>query len=853
MELDPLVLPLRTDDQTYSSGLTGAEKRLDSAARKMRNVGTAMSLAVTAPLALLGRQAVNAFADFDEAMTNSISIMSGVTPEIRSEMEETAKVIAQTTRTSATDAAEAYYFLASAGLNAKDSIAALPQVQKFATAGNFNMAKATDLATDAQSALGLAVGTTDEKLAGLTRVTDSLVKASTLANATVEQFSLSLTTKAGAALSLLNKDVEEGVAVLAAYADIGIKGELAGERLDIMLRELQKSSINNAEAWDEMGISLYDSQGNMKPLVNILEDLNGKVGDMSDEQRNATFTAMGFRAQSMGAITPLLAVTDKIRRYEKELRNAGGTTEEVAKKQMTSFSAQMDVLKNQMNLAAIEAGQFLAPAILQLNTHIANGLTWWRSLSDETKKWTLVAVKLTAALGPTLVLLSRIIKVAQFIVAIANPWSIALAGVAAAVAGITYAVGGPSGMSEVWDKAKTYVGNFVAAATGFLKNFSTNVSILITWLGENWGLLLVDMIAAWATFTMNMVQNALVVVKTMTRVFIAFLGWLYETSTKFWRYIFSDEFQAAVWNGLSGALTAIGDWVLKAWEALKSFASGFAEIVISAGNAAAEILFAIPGTFIAIVIETLSQFKQAVKAVLDGEWPDISNMLAQVGDAAMKEFDDAAEAIGKTVDKVGEKVGAALGDVTEQVTVDFQAGMEDPNFFNTAKDIISEGIDELKSPLEGFNAQVTTGPAFVGMETHVAQMDDLDEAGKKAANMYDEAGQGLDQTGDKAGAAADAVGDLDDQLGKKKKVSVDTSGFDALDRYSREALVSWTDYQDAISGPLTPSQSAGNATATDGNTSQEPADKANELLGRIAENTSNVMMMKVQTVGFRRA
>ena len=139
-------------------------------------------------------------------------------------MKKPAKSVSKTTTYSAKQAAEAYYFLASAGMSAATSMAALPKVAKFAQAGNFDLALATDLVTDAQSALGLSSKDTAKSIEGLTRVSDVLVKANTLANASVQQFSESLTNKAGAALRLVGKDVEEGVAVLAAFADQGLKG-----------------------------------------------------------------------------------------------------------------------------------------------------------------------------------------------------------------------------------------------------------------------------------------------------------------------------------------------------------------------------------------------------------------------------------------------------------------------------------------------------------------------------------------------------------------------------------------------------------------------------------------------------
>ena len=89
-------------------------------------------------------------------MVQSLAIMD-TTVEQQKAMQDAALQTSRTTRIGAEQSAEAYFFLASAGLNAEQSISALPQVAKFAQAGMFDMATATDLATDAQSALGLTV------------------------------------------------------------------------------------------------------------------------------------------------------------------------------------------------------------------------------------------------------------------------------------------------------------------------------------------------------------------------------------------------------------------------------------------------------------------------------------------------------------------------------------------------------------------------------------------------------------------------------------------------------------------------------------------------------------------------
>ena len=126
------------------------------------------------------------FEQLNQSMNQSLAIMGDVSAAMRGQMTQAAIDVARTTKFSASEAAEAYFFLASAGLSAEQSLAALPQVAKFAQAGMFDLSIATDLATDAQSALGLTVDDSAQNLANLTRVTDVLVKANTLANASVQ-------------------------------------------------------------------------------------------------------------------------------------------------------------------------------------------------------------------------------------------------------------------------------------------------------------------------------------------------------------------------------------------------------------------------------------------------------------------------------------------------------------------------------------------------------------------------------------------------------------------------------------------------------------------------------------------
>jgi TP901 family phage tail tape measure protein len=341
-------------------------KDAETALGKFGKFAAGAAAAATAAVVGIAAKSVAEFAKFDSALNQSIAIMGNVSDAMRNDMSDAAREVAKQTTFSAEQAAESFFFLASAGLDAEQAIAAMPQVAKFAQAGMFDMARATDLATDAQSALGLSSDNASDNLANLTRITDVFVKANTLANTSVEQLATAFTVKAGNALKTLGKDVEEGAAVLALFADQGIKGEQAGTLLSNTLFGLTDRARMASDKFEELGIEVFDSEGNMKNLADIADDFTRALGDMTTEQQVATIAQLGFNKQSRTGLLALIGNADAIREYEGALRDAGGTVDEVAGKQLETFSAQMELLKSRVFDVFITIGASLVPVLLEL-------------------------------------------------------------------------------------------------------------------------------------------------------------------------------------------------------------------------------------------------------------------------------------------------------------------------------------------------------------------------------------------------------------------------------------------------------------------------------------------------------
>lgn len=337
LELARAYVTVRGDTSRVTSDITQSKGRILGAVRGIAAGAARIMGTIGAPVggALAFASLIKGGEDFNRKMRNSLAIMGEVSGALQDDMKKAALDAASSTQFSASQAAESFFFLASAGLDASQSIAALPQVAQFAQAGMFDMATATDLATDAQSALGLTVKDPTENLANLTRVTDVLVKANTLANASVQQFSTALTTKAAASARNAGKDIEETVAVLAAFADQGIKGQIAGTAFSIVMRDLQTKARENKSAFEQAGVAVYDQSGAMRNLGDIVGDLEGALGGMNVEQQSAAIAQLGFADKSKIFLQTLIGTSDKIKEYEANVRKAGGTTSDVASKQLT--------------------------------------------------------------------------------------------------------------------------------------------------------------------------------------------------------------------------------------------------------------------------------------------------------------------------------------------------------------------------------------------------------------------------------------------------------------------------------------------------------------------------------------
>lgn len=318
---------------------------------------------------------VDSFISFDDKFVQSTAIMENLSEVMKNSLVKGVQDVAASTKFSASEAAEGLYFIASAGFDAKSSLEILPIAARFAQAGVIDMAKATEYLADATSAMGLVIRdaygiNVEETAKNMEHMSDVMVKTAVLSNATVDQVAQSMTGRAAGMMRVLQKTPEEFASIIAAFASVGIKGQTASTQIYMAMRDLQKAALNNGAAFTQLGIQVYDSAGKMMPFSSIMNQLHNSMKGLSDEEKKLALQQLGFQDRSSTAIMAVMDLGNQMKVTEAKLREAGGTTKEVAEKQMQSFANQITHVKNVIGNFAVDAGY----AFMELFGKIKDGL-----------------------------------------------------------------------------------------------------------------------------------------------------------------------------------------------------------------------------------------------------------------------------------------------------------------------------------------------------------------------------------------------------------------------------------------------------------------------------------------------
>lgn len=379
MDLFNLVAKLTLDSSEYDRAMAAAKGTATSAGDSMvksigktkKAIGVA-AVGMAAAIGAFGVSSVKTGMEFDSSMSQVAATMGYSVAEINDKTSEAgqtfdklrnfAQQMGQSTKFSATESADALNYMALAGYDAEKSMRMLPNVLNLAAAGSIDLAAASDMVTDASSALGLSEKET-------TKMIDQMAAASSKSNTSVEQLGQAILTVGGTAKVLKGGTTELSTA-LGILADNGTKGAEGGTALRNVLTSIQGGKFE--KTFGEMGVQAYDAQGNLRSLKDIFLDMGDAMEGMTDEEKTDIINKT-FNARDLKNVNALLGTSAE--RWDEltgAIENSKDAASNMAETQMDNLAGDITLLQSAFEGLKISVSDQLTPAF----RGIVQFLTW---------------------------------------------------------------------------------------------------------------------------------------------------------------------------------------------------------------------------------------------------------------------------------------------------------------------------------------------------------------------------------------------------------------------------------------------------------------------------------------------
>lgn len=624
LRVGELFASLRMDDSAFRQGLTSARAQLAGAGETATNVGKTLTTGVSLPLAGIAATALKTGGDFQASM-NRVKAISGATGEEFQSLQDLAKEMGSTTQFSASEAADAMGFLAMAGMNAADVTTALPGVLDLAAAGSLGLADAADIATNILSGYGM-------ETKDLAHLNDVLAKTFTSTNVDMKMLGDSFKYVAPVASSA-GLSIEEAAASIGMMGNAGIQGSEGGTALRGALAALLKPTGDTQKTLDKLGISVKNSKGELRPMVEIVKQLEESGADTAD-----MMSIFGIEAGP--AMQALVSQgSDALKKLTGDLENSGGTAKAIGDVQMQGLNGALMGLKSAFEglmIAIAESG------LMNWAEKFAVKLTAVVSAMTQTDSATLRVITViglvVAAIGPLLLIFGKAVTMVDGAISglakfsraartaatairamsaamFANPVGLIVLGIIALIAALVLAYKKVEWFRDVvdgaWTKIKAAFEKFMVAAQpifdalqelfGQVGNSAsemwTTVQPYLAQLGElfmtvlgvigeavqGWIIIIQELWSRWGENIIGMVRGAWEIVSS---VIVGALGIIQGIIQVFTSLITGDW--SGAWEGiqkifssawdmiggiLSGALEFLQNLLSIAWDAISSVAS----------------------------------------------------------------------------------------------------------------------------------------------------------------------------------------------------------------------------------------------------------------------------------------
>ena len=308
-------------------------KGFEKVAGTLAKVGTAIAGLGTA----VGGYAIKVGGDFEAGMSK-VQAISGATGEDMEKLSELAKKMGKTTKFSAFEAAEGYQYMAMAGWKTEDMLAGLPGIMNLAAASGESLATTSDIVTDVLTAMGKSAGD-----AG--KFANVLASASSNSNTNVSMMgeTFKYVAPLAGALGFNIEDLSQAIGLM---ANSGIKASQAGTSLRSILTRLASPTDEVETAMAKYGITIADSDGKMRSLSEIMQNLRESLGGLSEQEQTAAASAIGGQEAMSGLLAIVNASQEDYDKLAGAIANSTDAAENMANTMQDNLQGKLVILKS---------------------------------------------------------------------------------------------------------------------------------------------------------------------------------------------------------------------------------------------------------------------------------------------------------------------------------------------------------------------------------------------------------------------------------------------------------------------------------------------------------------------------
>lgn len=331
-------------------------------------MGGLVGVAVGVGAAIAG--VVKVGSEYTQQMSK-VEALSGSNALQMAELGANARKLGAETRWSATNVAQAYEYMALAGWDSNQMIAASKPLLDLATAGALDLAKASDIVTDTMTPFGM-------KASEAGRAADVFALAQATANLNVEQLGETMKYAAPVAATF-GLNIEETAAIAQIFANNGIKASMAGTALRAGLSRLAAPPKEAAKSLSALNVTVKDSEGNMKPMNEIIGQLHDGFGKLSESQQIATAKAIFGEEAYAGWIQVIKGGQPAFADMVNTLETSEGSAKVMAETMANNLSGAVDGVKSRLENLGLVVFSHVEPAFVAMTNGTNSAV---KSLTD---------------------------------------------------------------------------------------------------------------------------------------------------------------------------------------------------------------------------------------------------------------------------------------------------------------------------------------------------------------------------------------------------------------------------------------------------------------------------------------